>query len=291
MAIVDRMFSSAMGKRADLWLFLLIIKANVTSFKKEHVNSGWLESMFLDLVNSHLVQNNLSFLYFLDPTQTATFRKSEFPDSHSIHSTSNVPNKYQSPISLTIPAANKQVEGMHMHALKIAVAGQVRQKKWELQPPSGDAHACANPIFILALTQVTTNLAHNSYFNLLNLTFIPICALTYPQPSPQSSSNPNPHCTPNPHLRLHLTPALTLPPTLTPVFIQPQPFLYPPTLTPIFIQPQPSLYFQPSSQALSNPNPFSISQRSPQASSNPSPFSNPNPHTRLLPMRLELKSR
>lgn len=79
--------------------------------------------MFLDLVNSHLVQNNLSFLYFRDASQMATFRKSEFPDSHSIHSTSTVPNKYQSPSSLTIPAANKQGEGLHMHALKIAVAG------------------------------------------------------------------------------------------------------------------------------------------------------------------------
>lgn len=28
--------------------------------------------MFLDLVNSHLVQNNLSFLYFLDTSQMAT---------------------------------------------------------------------------------------------------------------------------------------------------------------------------------------------------------------------------
>lgn len=237
MAIVDRMFISVMGKRADLWLFLLIIKANVTSFKKEHVNSGWLESMFLDLVNSHLVQNNLSFLYFLDPSQTATFRKSEFPDSHSIHSTSNVPNKYQSPISLTIPAANKQVEGLHMHALKIAVAGQVRQKKWELQPPSGDAHACANPIFILALTQVTTNLAHNSYFNLLNLTFIPTCALTYPQPSPQSSSNPSPHCTPNPHPSLHPNPALSLSPNTYPRLHPTLALSLSPTLTPIFIQP------------------------------------------------------
>lgn len=94
-----------------------------------------------------------------------TFRKSEFSDSHSMHSTSSRPNKYQSPSSLTIPAANKQGKGLHFNGVKTAVA-IIRQQKQELQPPlRGPMSMCKPNVHPDLHSSVNSHLNHSSYFN------------------------------------------------------------------------------------------------------------------------------
>lgn len=142
--------------------------------------------MFLDFDTSYLVQNNLSFLYFLDLSQMVTFRKSEFSDSHSMHSTSSRPNKYQSPSSLTIPAVNKQGKGLHFSGVKTAVA-IIRQQKQELQPPlRGPMSMCKPNVHPDLHSSVNSHLNHSSYFD----------------PNPSLSSSPSPYSHPDSNPRL-----------------------------------------------------------------------------------------